>query len=182
MSTRDGTLSEPTVTLRAHRPGDIGWVVARHGVFYSSEFGWNNQFEGMVAQIAGRFLERFDAAREACWIAERDGVAIGSVFLVQARDETYDRPLEGVAQLRMLFVEPAARGLGVGRRLVEQCEAFARDVGYRSIRLWTNSILNDARQLYRRTGYRLVRSDQHRNFGHDLVSEIWELDLLAKSA
>lgn len=165
------------VTLRGHRAGDIGWIVSRHGAIYAQEYGWNLDFEGLVAQIAGRFLQRFDAGREACWIAERDGHNIGCVVLVQARDDASDEPEPGVAQLRLLLVEPAARGLGVGARLVGECERFARQAGYRRIRLWTQTNLVAARAIYRRAGYRLVGSEPHRSFGADLVGEVWELAL-----
>jgi DNA-binding MarR family transcriptional regulator/predicted N-acetyltransferase YhbS len=163
--------------LRAHRPGDIGWTIERHGALYAREYGWDIGFEALVAHIAARFVDHFDPAREACWIAERDGVNVGCVFLVQARDEKTDAPRPGVAQLRMLLVEPAARGLGIGVRLVEECERFARRCGYRSIVLWTNSVLVAARGIYAKAGYRLVASEPHRSFGHDLVGETWELAL-----
>jgi DNA-binding MarR family transcriptional regulator/GNAT superfamily N-acetyltransferase len=163
--------------LRPHRPGDMGWVASRHGALYAQEYGWDITFEALVARIAGRFVEQFDPARERCWIAERDGVAMGSVFLVQARDEKTDAPLEGIAQLRMLLIEPAARGHGLGVTLVRECERYARDTGYRMIRLWTNSVLIAAREIYRRSGYVLVASEPHRSFGKDLVGETWELAL-----
>ena len=163
--------------LRAPQPGDIGWVVARHGAIYAHEYGWDLTFEGLVAQIAGRFVERFDAHREACWIAERDGQNIGCVFLVQAHDEKTDEPDRGVAQLRLLLVEPSARGLGVGARLVAECERFARRAGYRRIKLWTQSTLLAARAIYAKAGYRLVGSEPHHSFGADLVGEVWELAL-----
>jgi GNAT superfamily N-acetyltransferase len=170
-------LDPAAVTLRGHRPGDIGWIVSRHGAIYAQEYGWSLEFEGLVAQIAGRFLQRFDAAREACWIAEREGRNIGCVLLVQARNETTDEPEPGVAQLRLLLVEPAARGLGVGALLVAECERFARQSGYRRIRLWTQANLAAARGIYRKAGYALVGSEPHCSFGADLVGEIWELAL-----
>ena len=163
--------------LRAPRPGDIGWVVARHGAIYAHEYGWDLTFEGLVASIAGRFVERFDAKREACWIAERDGQNIGCIFLVQARDEKTDKPESGVAQLRLLLIEPSARGLGIGTRLVAECERFARQAGYRRIKLWTQSTLLAARAIYAKAGYRLVSSEPHHSFGADLVGEMWELAL-----
>jgi DNA-binding MarR family transcriptional regulator/GNAT superfamily N-acetyltransferase len=163
--------------LRTHRPGDIGWVVSRHGALYAQEYGWDLRFEALVATIAAGFVERFDAAREACWIAERDGSNIGSVFLVQARNAATQAVEPGTAQLRMLLVEPSARGLGLGVALVNECERFARQVGYRRIRLWTNSLLLAARGIYQRTGYRLLASEPHHSFGHDLVGETWELAL-----
>lgn len=167
----------PPYLLRGPRPGDIGWVVARHGAIYAQEYGWDITFEGLVAQIAGRFVERFDAKCEACWIAERDGHNVGCVFLVQARDDKTDEPEPGVAQLRLLIVEPSARGLGIGARLVAECERFARQAGYRRIRLWTQSILVAARAIYAKAGYRLVGSEPHHSFGADLIGEMWELAL-----
>ena len=163
--------------LRQHRAGDIGWVIGRHGALYAREYRWDMRFEALVAHIAGSFIEHFDPAREACWIAERDLVNVGCVFLVQARDETTRAPEEGVAQLRMLLVEPAARGLGIGARLVAECERFARHAGYRRIRLWTNSVLLAARDIYLKAGYQLVKTEPHTSFGHDLVGETWELPL-----
>ena len=165
------------VLLRAHRPGDIGWVVARHGALYAQEYRWDQRFEALVARIAADFIDRFDARREACWIAEREGANLGCVFLVQARDEQTQAPIDGVAQLRMLLVEPAARGLGLGRRLVGECERFARQAGYRRITLWTNGNLLAARGIYAAAGYRQVASEAHHSFGHDLVGETWELTL-----
>jgi DNA-binding MarR family transcriptional regulator/GNAT superfamily N-acetyltransferase len=163
--------------LRAHRPGDMGWVIARHGALYADEYAWDMRFEALVARIAADFIDRFDPKREACWIAERDGANIGSVFLVQARTETTQQPIDGVAQLRMLLVEPAARGLGLGARLVDECERFARRAGYRKIALWTNRNLLAARGIYRKCGYVMTGSEAHHNFGHDLVGETWELAL-----
>jgi len=167
----------PAFTLRAHRSGDIGWVISRHGALYAQEYGWDMRFEALVGQIASRFIEQFDAAREACWIAELDGVNVGSVFLVQARGEATNAPEPGVAQLRMLLVEPSARGLGLGAALVDECERFARRTGYRTIRLWTNSVLVAARGIYQKAGYELVACEAHHSFGHDLVGETWELRL-----
>jgi GNAT superfamily N-acetyltransferase len=166
-----------TLTLRPPRPGDIGWVVSRHGALYAQEFGWDWRFEALVARIAADFIERFDARREACWIAERDGRPLGCVFLVQARDDRTGAPDDGVAQLRMLLVEPQARGQGLGRRLTSECERFARDAGYTRIRLWTNSLLAAARGIYAQAGYRLLASEPHHSFGHALIGEVWELAL-----
>jgi GNAT superfamily N-acetyltransferase len=165
------------ITLRAPRPGDIGWVVSRHGALYAQEYGWDWRFEALVARIAADFVDRFDAAREACWIAERDDERLGCVFLVQARDEATGAPEAGIAQLRMLLLEPAARGLGVGQRLVDACIAFARQAGYGRIRLWTNSVLLAARAIYVKRGWRLLATESHESFGHRLTGEIWELDL-----
>lgn len=163
--------------LRPPGPGDLGWVVARHGALYAAEQGWDWRFEGAVARIAADFIERFDPAREAGWIAERDGIALGCVFLVQARDDA-GRPVEGNAQLRMLLVEPAARGSGIGARLVAECERLARAAGYRRIVLWTHSLLTPARTLYARAGYRLEASEPHPGYGGPgLVAERWALEL-----
>jgi DNA-binding MarR family transcriptional regulator/GNAT superfamily N-acetyltransferase len=163
--------------LRPHRPGDMGWVVSRHGALYAQEYRWSMHFEALVARIAADFIDRFDPTREACWIAERDRQNVGCVFLVQARDEATHEPLPGVAQLRMLLVEPTARGLGLGARLVEECERFARQVGYTRITLWTNSLLLAARGIYQKAGYRLTASEPHHSFGHDLVGETWQKEL-----
>jgi DNA-binding MarR family transcriptional regulator/GNAT superfamily N-acetyltransferase len=163
--------------LRAPRNGDIGWVVERHGALYAEEYGWDMRFEALVARITADFVDHFDARREACWIAERDGVNVGCVFLVQARDDTSGAAIEKTAQLRMLIVEPAARGLGIGARLVAECERFARAQGYRRIVLWTNSVLSAARGIYAKAGYQLTKSEPHQSFGHRLIGESWELKL-----
>ena len=159
----------PQVRLRRHRPGDMGWVVQRHGELYWKEFGYDERFEALVAGIVARFIERFDAKRERCWIAERGGKRLGAVFLV--------RKAAGVAQLRLLIVEPAARGLGLGKRLVRACIAFARRRGYRKLVLWTQSELAAARGIYEQAGFRLVRREAHESFGKPLDGEYWELDL-----
>jgi DNA-binding MarR family transcriptional regulator/GNAT superfamily N-acetyltransferase len=163
--------------LRAHRAGDMGWVISRHGALYADEYKWDTSFESLVARIAADFLDQFDPKHEACWIAERDGANVGSVFLVQARDETTREVLNGVAQLRLLLVEPSARGMGLGVRLVDECQQFARRAGYKKIMLWTNAVLLAARGIYSKAGYKLLRSESHHSFGHDLVGEIWELVL-----
>ena len=163
--------------LRSPQPGDIGSVIERHGRLYADEYGWDTRFEALVARIGADFMERFDAEREACWIAERDGINVGSVFLVQARDDATGAVVDGSARLRLLLVEPAARGLGIGARLVDECERFARAKGYRRIVLWTNSVLLAARAIYAKAGYRQLASEAHESFGHSLVGETWELAL-----
>jgi len=155
--------------LRAHQPGDMGWVIHRHGALYAEEYGFDENFEALVAQIAAGFIQRFDAARERCWIAEKDGAIVGSVFLVKKTDR--------VAQLRLLLVEPSARGLGIGGRLVAECIRFARQAGYRTITLWTQSTLDAARHIYRKGGFRVVKRARHESFGHKLIGETWELKL-----
>jgi DNA-binding MarR family transcriptional regulator/GNAT superfamily N-acetyltransferase len=158
-----------SAVLREPRPGDMGWVVQSHGALYASEYGFDASFEALVAEIAAKFLRSFDASRERCWIAELDGIQVGSVFLVRESDD--------IAKLRLLLVEPAGRGQGLGRQLVEETIAFARASGYRKITLWTQSILAAARKLYQGAGFVLVKAEPHRSFGQNLTGETWELKL-----
>lgn len=159
----------PPATLREPRPGDMGWVVQSHGALYASEYGFDSSFEGLVADISAKFLASFDASRERCWIAEVDGLQVGSVFLVRHSDD--------VAKLRLLLVDPAGRGQRLGHRLVDECIAFAQACGYRKITLWTQSILVAARKIYQDTGFVLVASEPHRSFGQSLLGETWEREL-----
>lgn len=156
--------------LRGHESGDMGWVTHRHGVLYAQEYGLDEHFEALVAHICGDFINNFNPARERCWIAEINSERVGSIYLVKSDEED-------VAKLRLLLVEAKARGLGLGSCLVEECIRFARTRGYRKLKLWTNSVLVEARNIYVKYGFTLVESEPHRSFGHDLVGETWELNL-----
>jgi DNA-binding MarR family transcriptional regulator/GNAT superfamily N-acetyltransferase len=168
---RPATEQQAPFVLRPHRPGDMGWVVHRQAVLYAQEYGWDETYEALISRIVADFIDRFDPKRERCWIAERDGEIVGSVFLIRHPERA------GVAQLRLLYVERSARGLGIGRRLVRECTQFARQTGYKTITLWTNSVLTSARKIYEAEGYRLVNEKPHHTFGQDLVGQTWELEL-----
>jgi GNAT superfamily N-acetyltransferase len=150
-------------------PGDLGWVVMRHGEVYAGEFGWDTSFEALVARIVADYAEKHDPLREGAWIAEVDGAPVGCVFCV-AKDDT-------TAQLRLLLVEPGARGTGVGTRLVDECLRFATRAGYKQIMLWTNDVLTSARRIYQRAGFELVEQEKHHSYGHDLVGQVWSRPL-----
>lgn len=157
------------IVLRHLQVGDIGWVAHRQGILYAQEYGWDATFEALVAEIAAQFVKNFDPAWENAWIAECDDQVVGSVFLVKVSDQE--------AKLRLLYVEPQARGAGLGRRLTQACIAFAIDKGYSKLTLWTNDILHAARRIYQQAGFVLVSEEQHHSFGADLVGQYWALDL-----
>jgi GNAT superfamily N-acetyltransferase len=164
------SILEPSeVSLRPHKIGDIGWVARRQGMLYAEEYGWDSTFEALVAEIGARFVRKFKPEFERCWIAERNGEILGSVFLV--RQSKY------VAKLRLLYVEPSARGMGLGKRLTQECIQFAKATGYRKLTLWTNEILVAARTIYVAEGFKLVSQEDHHSFGKDLVGQYWALQL-----
>jgi DNA-binding MarR family transcriptional regulator/GNAT superfamily N-acetyltransferase len=165
----DAAPSASPIVLRPHQPGDMGWVTSAHGAIYAQEYGWDITFEALVAKITAEFIENFDQRRERCWIAELDGERVGSVFVVAKSDE--------IAKLRLLILDKRARGLGLGRRLVEECLRFAKTAGYSSMTLWTQSILTAARGIYERAGFRLVAQEPHHSFGVDLIGETWDIKL-----
>jgi GNAT superfamily N-acetyltransferase len=168
-ASKDGQEAPSEITLREPRPGDLGWIVERHATLYLQEFGWGGNFEALCAQIVADFGMKFDPARERCWIAEMNGENVGSVFLVKDTEET--------ARLRLLLIDPIARGQGLGTRLTAECVRFARECGYRSITLWTHSILLPARHIYAKAGFTLTSSEKKKSFGKEVVSEIWDLKL-----
>ncbi|HTZ84975.1 MAG TPA: helix-turn-helix domain-containing GNAT family N-acetyltransferase [Candidatus Acidoferrales bacterium] len=159
--------------LRMHQPGDMGWIVYRQAILYAEEYGWDNTYEALAAEIVAQFIKNYDPKRERVWLAEKDGERVGAVFVAKGSDE--------VARLRLLHVEPGARGLGIGKRLVEECIRFARQAGYSKMTLWTQSILLAARHIYKQAGFQVVREEPHHSFGKDLTAETWELNLRTKS-
>jgi len=163
--------ADSPVTLRPLQPGDLGWVVQRHGALYAEEYGWDEHFEGLVARIVADYVDHHDPRGEDAWLAELDGEPVGCVFCVRRDDHA--------GQLRLLLVEPKARGLGIGARLVEECIRFARRAGYDELVLWTNDVLVAARRIYEAAGFTLVDEEPHHSFGHDLVGQNWRLDLRA---
>jgi DNA-binding MarR family transcriptional regulator/N-acetylglutamate synthase-like GNAT family acetyltransferase len=172
MQTIEGLLGGQPIDpylLRRHRPGDMGWIIHRHAVLYSQEYKWDEQFEALVAEIVAKFLQHYDPQLERCWVAEKNAEIIGCVFLI--------RQSKTVAKLRLLLVEPKARGLGLGSRLVEECVRFSRQANYRKIILWTNSVLHAARHIYQTAGFCLILEEPHHSFGRDLVGQTWELKL-----
>ena len=168
-----GSDAEPAdvqrIDIRSHQLGDMGWIIERHAVVYGAEYGWDDEFEALVAEICAKFIRDYDPAAEHCWIATLNGALVGSVFLVKDSDE--------IGRLRLLFVEPSARGHGIGRRLVDACVKRGREVGYRKVTLWTNDVLVSARRIYQAAGFRLVREWPDHKFGKDLVGQDWELEL-----
>ncbi|MFL5481178.1 MAG: GNAT family N-acetyltransferase [Gemmatimonadaceae bacterium] len=155
--------------LRPHQPGDIGWIIHRQGIIYNVEYGWDETFDALAADVLSKFIVNFNPKRERSWIAERDGEIVGSVFCAEKT--------KSVAALRLLYVEASARGLGIGTRLVDECISFAGRVGYKKLSLWTNSVLHSARRIYEQAGFELVDSKPHHSFGKDLVGQTWELKL-----
>lgn len=168
-----GMTPDSSYVLRAPRAGDMGWVVSQHGTFYTQEYGYDEHFEALVAGIVSKFVENYDPKYERCWIAEKDGRTVGSVFVV--------RKSRTVAQLRMLIVDPSARGLGIGKRLVDECVRFAKQAGYKKMTLWTHSQLHAARGIYQAAGFRLVHKERHHSFGLDLTDETWDIELATKA-
>jgi DNA-binding MarR family transcriptional regulator/GNAT superfamily N-acetyltransferase len=172
-----GEAARPAVVvLRPPEPGDMGWVVGRQARLYADEYGWNQEYEALAAEIVAKFIREFDPQRERCWIAEREGERLGAVFCARAGSDGRGALREGTAKLRLLHVEQAARGLGIGQRLVEECVRFARRAGYGRMELWTQSNLVAARHIYERAGFVRVKEEAHHSFGHDLVAETWAME------
>jgi GNAT superfamily N-acetyltransferase len=167
---------EAPYILRTHRPGDMGMIVALEGAGYVEQYGWDGTFETLVARITDDFIANFDPTRERCWIAEIDGRHVGHIFLVRHPDQPE------TARLRLLYVDPSARGLGLGKILVDECVRFARSAGYKKITLWTQSILTAAHHIYQQAGFKLVHEEPHHSFGHDLIGQTWELTLQISAA
>jgi len=161
------TSEERSVNIRPYRVGDVGWAIERHGQLYSDEFGWNEEFEALVATLLARFATKHDPAAERFWVAEVDGERVGCVFVVRSEKD------KNAAQLRCLLVDPRGRGLGVGRQLVDECIRFSKSAGYRQIILWTNDVLVSARRIYEAAGFSLIEESPHHSFGHDLVGQYW---------
>jgi DNA-binding MarR family transcriptional regulator/GNAT superfamily N-acetyltransferase len=169
----DRPTPETPYLLREHQPGDLGWIVHRQALLYAEEYGWDGGYEALAAEIVAQFIKNYDSKLEHCWIAERDGARVGAVFVAKASDQ--------IAKLRLLHVEAEARGLGIGKRLVDECIRFSRRAGYQKLTLWTQSILHAARHIYKRAGFEVVRSEKHHSFGKDLIAETWELNLHAET-
>lgn len=165
----DRTEAKAPYLLRPHRPGDMGWIVQRQAILYVEEYGWDGSYEALAAEIVAQFIKNYDPRRECSWVAEKDGERVGAVFVARESDE--------IARLRLLHVEREARGLGIGKRLVEECVRFARQAGYQKMTLWTQSILVAARHIYQQAGFQIVREEKHHSFGKNLTAETWELKL-----
>jgi len=165
----DKVQTSTSYLLRQHQPGDLGWIVHRQAILYAEEYGWDGTYEALAGEIVAQFIKNYDPNRERCWIAEKDGERVGGAFVAKVSDD--------VAQLRLLHVESQARGLGIGKRLVEECVRFARQAGYQKMTLWTQSNLYAARHIYKQSGFQVVREQQHHSFGKDLTAETWELNL-----
>jgi len=171
LSQRPEVSRSGSVLIRKHRVGDVGWAIERHALLYFAEYRWNEEFEALVAMLFARFASKHDEARERFWVAELDGERVGCVFVVRNEENP------AAAQLRCLLVEPQARGFGIGRRLVEECIAFAKSAGYARVVLWTNDVLVVARRIYEAAGFKLIKEEPHHSFGHDLVGQVWSLEL-----
>jgi len=165
----DKVQTSTSYLLRQHQPGDLGWIVHRQAILYAEEYGWDGTYEALAGEIVAQFIKNYDPNRERCWIAEKDGERVGGAFVAKVSDD--------IAQLRLLHVEAQARGLGIGKRLVEECLRFARRAGYQKMTLWTQSNLYAARHIYKQSGFQVVREQQHHSFGKDLTAETWELNL-----